>query len=109
MDKARRRPRRSPAYTLARSLQLQLRNLRDPDRPLPAFIIIGAHKAGTTSFYKNLAAHPQIGAAWTKEVHYFDRAPPPVKWSAVMFRKTEDQNGSEAAQTRRNCHEAAAG
>ncbi|MFY0310872.1 hypothetical protein ACFMBG_13350, partial [Leisingera sp. D0M16] len=23
--------------------------------------------------------------------------PPPVKWSAVMFRKTEDQNGNEAA------------
>lgn len=91
MDKARRRLRRSPAYTLTRSLQLQLRNLRDPDRPLPAFIIIGAHKAGTTSFYKNLAAHPQIGAAWTKEVHYFDRTPlPPLSWYRAHFPRARE-------------------
>lgn len=25
-----------------------------------------------------------------------DIDPPPMKWSAVMFRKTEDQNGYEA-------------
>ena len=35
--------------------------------------------------------------------------PPPMKWSAVMFRKTEDQNGYEAAQAGRDCHKAAAG
>ena len=33
---------------------------------------------------------------------------PPMKWSAVMFRKTEDQNGYEATQAGRNCHEATA-
>jgi hypothetical protein len=32
-----------------------------------------------------------------------------MKWSAVMFRKTEDQNGYEAAQAGRDCHKAAAG
>ncbi|WP_192966870.1 hypothetical protein [Phycobacter azelaicus] len=35
--------------------------------------------------------------------------PPPLKWSAVMFRKTEDQNGYEETQAGRDCHEAAAG
>jgi hypothetical protein len=35
--------------------------------------------------------------------------PPPMKWSAVMFRETEDQNGYEAAQAGRDCHKAAAG
>lgn len=35
--------------------------------------------------------------------------PPPMKWSAVMFRKTEDQNGYETTQARGNCREAAAG
>ena len=33
---------------------------------------------------------------------------PPMKWSAVMFRKTEDRNGYEATQAGRNCHEATA-
>ncbi|MCW3784515.1 hypothetical protein OM960_23640 [Defluviimonas sp. CAU 1641] len=47
-----------------------------------------------------------------KDVHKWPALigdPPPMKWSAVMFRKTEDQNGYEAAQAGRDCHEAAAG
>ena len=35
--------------------------------------------------------------------------PPPMKWSAVMFKKTEVQNGNEATQAGRDCREAAAG
>lgn len=30
--------------------------------------------------------------------------PPPLKWSGVMFGKTEAQNGYEAAQAGRDCH-----
>ncbi len=41
--------------------------------------------------------------------HVTDLDPPPLKWSAVMFRKTEDQNGYEETQAGRDCHEAAAG
>jgi len=39
---------------------------------LPAFMIIGAQKAGTTSLASYLAAHPSVLAPAFKEVHYFD-------------------------------------
>ena len=38
----------------------------------PSFIIVGAQKAGTSSLYQNLAQHPQLVPALTKEIHYFD-------------------------------------
>jgi len=38
----------------------------------PRFIIIGAQRAGTTSFYHLLCEHPCVLPAATKEVHYFD-------------------------------------
>lgn len=41
-------------------------------RALPSFIIIGAHKSGTTSLYDYLAKHPQVVPSLEKEVHYFD-------------------------------------
>ncbi len=41
-------------------------------RRTPHFIIIGAQKCGTTSFYRNLLRHPQIVSASKKEVHFFD-------------------------------------
>jgi hypothetical protein len=42
-------------------------------RPLPAFLILGAQKAGTTALYAYLREHPGItGPSW-KEVSYFDR------------------------------------
>jgi hypothetical protein len=43
-----------------------------PARVLPRFLIIGAQKAGTSSLYEYLTAHPGIPRAATKEVHYFD-------------------------------------
>jgi hypothetical protein len=39
---------------------------------LPAFLIIGAQKAGTTSLASYLAAHPSVISPAFKEVHYFD-------------------------------------
>lgn len=41
-------------------------------RVLPDFLIIGAQRAGTTYLYNNLAAHPCVAPALTKEVHFFD-------------------------------------
>jgi hypothetical protein len=41
-------------------------------RVLPSFLIVGAQKAGTTSLYYYLQQHPQILAASSTEVHYFD-------------------------------------
>lgn len=49
------------------------RNLNTADqRALPAFIVMGAQKAGTSSFYGYLGQHPRIVRAVTKEIHYFD-------------------------------------
>jgi Sulfotransferase domain len=49
-------------------------------RMLPSFLIIGAQRAGTTSLYHYMSAHPDVdrstsgidGAAWNKELHFFD-------------------------------------
>lgn len=52
----------------------------------PSFVIVGAQRCGTTSMYHYLTAHPQVCAALTKEVHYFDvnydRGP---DWYAAHF------------------------
>ena len=42
-------------------------------RQYPDFIIIGTQRGGTTSLYRYLTAHPEIGQASRKEVHFFDR------------------------------------
>src|SRR3989339_190408 len=42
-------------------------------RVLPDFIIVGAHKCGTTSLYNNLIKHPSILPSFTKEVYFFNK------------------------------------
>lgn len=42
-------------------------------RRFPDFLIIGAMRAGTTSLYRYLGAHPDIHMSPTKEIHFFDR------------------------------------
>jgi sulfotransferase family protein len=42
-------------------------------RSLPDFLIVGTQRGGTTTLFKVLLEHPQIGGArMHKEVHYFD-------------------------------------
>lgn len=36
------------------------------------FLIIGAQRAGTTSLYEYICAHPKVGRAKAKEIHFFD-------------------------------------
>ena len=36
------------------------------------FLVIGAQKSGTTSFFKYLSDHPNVNASKVKEVHFFD-------------------------------------
>ncbi len=38
----------------------------------PDFVMLGAQKAGTTSLYAHLSAHPSVAPATRKEVHFFD-------------------------------------
>lgn len=45
---------------------------------LPDFLIIGAAKAGTTSLWRWLGAHPDVYVPHEKEVHFFDRD---VRWA----------------------------
>jgi len=40
---------------------------------LPDFVIIGAHKCGTTSLYHFLTRHPHVEGASTKELEFFNR------------------------------------
>jgi hypothetical protein len=42
------------------------------DRALPAAVILGAQKCGTSSLHNYLTQHPQVIAPLRKEVHYFD-------------------------------------
>lgn len=60
---------------------------------MPALLIPGAMKAGTTSLFRYLEGHPRLAAAARKEVHYFDhhfhRGPawyrrqfPAARWTA---------------------------
>ncbi len=39
----------------------------------PTFIIVGAQKAGTTSLFRAVRHHPQVGKTTKKELHFFDR------------------------------------
>lgn len=58
---------------LIRKLQAKYRLFTADKRPLPDFLIIGAQKAGTTSLYEYLKAHPALQSNITaKEVHFFD-------------------------------------
>ncbi|NNL68032.1 MAG: sulfotransferase [Myxococcales bacterium] len=40
---------------------------------IPDFLVLGAQKCGTTSFYEFLCGHPQVTPAAEKELHFFDR------------------------------------
>ncbi len=52
---------------------LVLRNIIDPDRHLPDFLIIGGQRCGTSSLYKYLEDHPLIVPSLRKEIRYLSR------------------------------------
>jgi hypothetical protein len=55
-------------------------------RALPAAVIVGAQKAGTTQLYSYLATHPRIFPAAQKEVNYFTtHVQRPVDWYRSQF------------------------
>lgn len=69
-----------------RALDKSHRLLIAEQRAMPDFIIIGAQKAGTTSFYRYLMQHPQVMEAAGKEVHFFDyRFRRGVRWYKAHF------------------------
>lgn len=54
-------------------------------RVLPNFLILGAHKAGSSSLYLNLIKHPDVLPALTKEIMYFDAYYGSTTWYRANF------------------------
>lgn len=69
------RPAKPIKSPLRRAAASRARALTGGARMRPGFLIIGAQKAGTTSLYDYLTAHPEVGPPWRKEVHYFSNFP----------------------------------
>jgi hypothetical protein len=63
---------------------------------LPDFIIIGAQKCGTTTFYGLLCRHPNVEPAAIRELHFFDRSDrfeKGVEWYRRCFPPPRWRNG----------------
>lgn len=61
------------AKRVAHTLSLTAGRLTQSGRMLPAFLIVGAQRCGTTSMYRTLSQHPAVlKAVLHKGVHYFD-------------------------------------
>lgn len=62
------------------------RQLTNPLRLQPSFIIIGAQKCGTTTCYHSLVQHPDILPSKWKELHFFDnRFSRGINWYRYQF------------------------
>lgn len=67
--------------------------------PLPAFVILGAQKAGTTALYEYLLQHPLVIPAIRKECHFLDWRwnPRAVSEGPLAWPLQEDAKSSAAA------------
>jgi hypothetical protein len=52
-------------------------------RAVPDFLLIGAHRSGSTSVFTALSEHPQVIAPPLKELHHFDHDRP---WPFFLYR-----------------------
>ena len=68
-----------------RGLRLAAARVDPRERAVPDFVVIGAQKAGTSSLYGQLSAHPSVVPALRKEIHYFDRPPEPLAHYRAWF------------------------
>jgi hypothetical protein len=70
----------SPVKRTIRPARRRFRHATRTRRILPSFLIIGAQRAGTTSLFRYLLAHPDVSGPsggdaavwWVKETHFFD-------------------------------------
>jgi hypothetical protein len=78
---------RRPTARLARTVSEPVARLTASLRLLPDYVIVGAQRAGTTSLYKYLVEHPDVGRVRLgKGVHYFDtNAGESVQWYRSHF------------------------
>jgi hypothetical protein len=70
-------------------------------RPLPDFLVIGAQRAGTSTFYDLLAGHPDVAPSIRKEIHFFDRnfRKGPAWYRAHFPRRAPVRAGGPAVRT----------
>ena len=62
-----------PVKTLGRVVSVRVGSATSGMRQLPSFVLVGAQRAGTTSFFRALQSHPLIHSAnYHKGVNYFD-------------------------------------
>lgn len=62
-----------PVKTLGRRVSVGVGTATSGWRQLPSFVMVGAQRAGTTSLYRALMAHPLVhSASFHKGVNYFD-------------------------------------
>jgi len=74
---------------------------------LPTFLVIGAAKAGTTSLYEYLRAHPQIFMPQRKEPDFFslpERWDHGLDWYESLFRRADDALAVGEASTSYSKH-----
>lgn len=62
-----------PVKTMGRAVSVRMGSATAPRRQLPAFVLVGAQRAGTTSLFRALMSHPWVFPAnFHKGVNYFD-------------------------------------
>jgi hypothetical protein len=74
---------------------------------LPTFLVIGAMKAGTTSLWRDLRAHPQVFMPDVKEIHFFsnpDRYERGFDWYRAHFADAGDTVAVGEASTNYTKH-----
>jgi Sulfotransferase domain len=80
------RPIRKAFRATKRFLPNQWRLATHRYRQLPAAVIVGAQKAGTTQLHLCLTRHPRCFSGATKELHYFTkRSDYPLSWYRSQF------------------------
>jgi Sulfotransferase domain len=76
-----------PAKRAAHGVSVTIGQLTNRVRMLPAFLVVGAQRSGTTSMYRTLSQHPAImKSVLHKGVHYFDmNYERPISWYRAHF------------------------
>lgn len=78
---------RKKAAEVGRKIAFPFARASAPLRLTPNYVIAGAQRAGTTSLYRYLVQHPDVGKVRLgKGVHYFDtNATAPMNWYKAHF------------------------
>jgi len=80
-----------------REMMFIRRRITSPHRSLPDFVIIGAHKAGTTSLFEYLCQHNSVLTGPWKETRFFDKYyGQGIDWYRAFFPLKAQCTGHEA-------------